>query len=353
MANKSVYQDFDADALKHFGLEGDTVYGIYSGSEGINKVLCTQDKTTYQKIERLLSVPTESEKTFINKKKAFILPRCNVSQDRLKAALKEHKITVTNDYEKADLIVGHDEISTYRLENGVNIPSTLMMNKLWNYETTNGSKNGSSVEQLINDSSLETIITPNVTDKVRYYNLSIQDSLYDVWMITGMALNIAHKIELGEISVVDVETILHTSSNKTELTEDLLETLNSLLSSYDTENKEIALKLISTIDYTKNKHLLWQFSKEWGSWISGQRDKDVSYWYRASNIDEFRFHNAENMICYLEDKKELSKLYFRYFEPICRKEIEIQNRELYVFKVEVKKEYKKYLKKTENETINS
>tara|TARA_R110001599_G_scaffold130172_1_gene305193 strand:+ start:585 stop:1646 length:1062 start_codon:yes stop_codon:yes gene_type:complete len=353
MANKSVYQDFDADALKHFGLEGDTVYGIYSGSEGINKVLCTQDKTTYQKIERLLSVPTESEKTFINKKKAFILPRCNVSQDRLKAALKEHKITVTNDYEKADLIVGHDEISTYRLENGVNIPSTLMMNKLWNYETTNGSKNGSSVEQLINDSSLETIITPNVTDKVRYYNLSIQDSLYDVWMITGMALNIAHKIELGEISVVDVETILHTSSNKTELTEDLLETLNSLLSSYDTENKEIALKLISTIDYTKNKHLLWQFSKEWGSWISGQRDKDVSYWYRASNIDEFRFHNAENMICYLEDKKELSKLYFRYFEPICRKEIQIQNRELYVFKVEVKKEYKKYLKKTENETINS
>ena len=353
MANKSVYQDFDADALKHFGLEGDTVYGIYSGSEGINKVLCTQDKTTYQKIERLLSVPTESEKTFINKKKAFILPRCNVSQDRLKAALKEHKITVTNDYEKADLIVGHDEISTYRLENGVNIPSTLMMNKLWNYETTNGSKNGSSVEQLINDSSLETIITPNVTDKVRYYNLSIQDSLYDVWMITGMALNIAHKIELGEISVVDVETILHTSANKTELTEDLLETLNSLLGSYDTENKEIALKLICTIDYTKNKHLLWQFSKEWGSWISGQRDKDVSYWYRASNIDEFRFHNAENMICYLEDKKELSKLYFRYFEPICRKEIEIQNRELYVFKVEVKKEYKKYLKKTENETINS
>lgn len=342
MANKSVYQDFDADALKHFGLEDDTVYGIYSGSESINKVLCTQDKTTYEKIQRLLSVPTESDKTFINKKKAFILPRCNVSQDRLKAALKEHKITVTNDYEKADLIIGHEEISTYRLENGVNIPSTLMMNKLCNYETTKGS-DSTGIEKIIFDSGSEVIITEKITDKVRYYNLDIEDSLYDVWIITGMALNIAHKIELGEMSVVDVETVLHTSANKIELTEDLLETLNSLLGSYDTENKEIALKLICSIDYTKNKHLLWQFSQEWGSWISGQRDKDVSYWYKASDMNEFRFHTAEDMIHYLEEKKELSKLYFKYFEPICRKDIQIHNRDLYVFKVSVKKEYKKYL----------
>jgi len=47
MANKSVYQDFDTDALTYFGLEKDTVYGVLSSSGEVNKVLCTQDQTTY------------------------------------------------------------------------------------------------------------------------------------------------------------------------------------------------------------------------------------------------------------------------------------------------------------------
>jgi len=135
MANKSVYQNFDTDALVYFGLETDPTYGLVS-STGINKVLCTQDQTTYEKINTILLEPTEDDQTFRTKKKAFILPRCNVSQDRLKAALKEHGITVTNDYELADLIIGHEEITTHKLSNAENIPTTIMMNKIWNYETT-------------------------------------------------------------------------------------------------------------------------------------------------------------------------------------------------------------------------
>ena len=80
MANKSVYQDFDTDALTHFGLEQDTIYGVLSSSMEIDKVLCTQDKTTYEKINTILTVPTEDGTTFMTKKKAFILPKCNVSQ---------------------------------------------------------------------------------------------------------------------------------------------------------------------------------------------------------------------------------------------------------------------------------
>ncbi len=69
MANKSVYQDFDTDALAYFGLEQDTIYGVLSGSNDVSKVLCTQDRTTYEKINTILTVPTESEHTFITKKK--------------------------------------------------------------------------------------------------------------------------------------------------------------------------------------------------------------------------------------------------------------------------------------------
>ena len=116
MANKSVYQDFDADALTYFGLEKDTIYGVLSSSGVVDKVLCTQDQTTYEKLQTILTVPTEDGITFRTKKKAFILPKCNVSQDRLKAALREHSITVTNDYTLADLIIGHEGIMIWILK---------------------------------------------------------------------------------------------------------------------------------------------------------------------------------------------------------------------------------------------
>ena len=50
------------------------------------------------------------------------------------------------------------------------------------------------------------------------------------------------------------------------------------------------------------------------------------------------------MIKYLEEEEYLDSESFRYLEPIVRKEITISNRELYTFKVQVKEEYRKYLK---------
>jgi hypothetical protein len=195
MANKSVYQVYDTDALTHFDLTSDPKYGILVGNE-FEEVLCTQDQTTYEKIHSILTVPTEDAQTFRNKKKAFILPKCKVSQDRLKAALKEHSITVTNDYEKADLIVGHDAIAD-SLQNGNSIGSTLMLTKLWNYELTGGSSQVTNVlNTQIQNLNCLAIITDKILEKISYYKLDVElDSLYDSWMITGMAMNIAHLIE--------------------------------------------------------------------------------------------------------------------------------------------------------------
>ena len=262
MANKSVYQNFDADALTYFDLEQDTIYGVLSTSGEIDEVLCTQDQTTYEKINTILTVPTEDEQTFRNKKKAFILPKCTVSQDRLKAALKEHGITVTNDYELADLIIGHEDISTHRLENAENIPSTVMMNKLWNYETTLGRSSATHPKEIaIANSGLEVIITPKLTESVRYYDLDIEDSLYDSWMLTGMAVNLAYIIDTTDVSVIDPETVLHASATKMVLDEQLLADIKSQLSAYG-DDKALALKIIPTIDYKTNYHLLWQFAQD-------------------------------------------------------------------------------------------
>jgi hypothetical protein len=347
MANKSVYQDFDTDALTYFGLEQDTIYGVLSTSGEIDKVLCTQDQTTYEKIHSILTVPTESGATFITKKKAFILPKCTVSQDRLKAALKEHGITVTNDYTLADLIIGHDNISNHRLENGEDIPSTIMMNKIWNYETSKGRSSATNVKEIaIYNSGLEVLITSKLTDHVRYYDLDIENSLYDAWMLTGLAINLTHLIDTTHVSVIDPETVLHNSANKTVIDEDLLHILTSQVNSYNDDDIALAAKVIPTIDYTKNHYLLWKLAQECSSiTYKFNRDKDVQYWLKESNFYEFERKSAQDMILWLEKKELLDTIGFRYLEPIVRRQIQISNRDLYVFQVSVKKEYQQYLKK--------
>jgi len=345
MANKSVYQNLDLAALSYFDLESDTLYGVLSNSGEVSKVLCTQDQTTYEKIHSILTVPTEDDQTFRTKKKAFVLPRCNVSQDRLKAALKEHGITVTNDYELADLIIGHEDITTHRLENAENIPFTVMMNKLWNYETTKGRSTAThSKEIAIYNSGLEVIITPKLTESIRYYDLDIEDSLYDSWMLTGMAINLAHIIDTTDVSVVDPETVLHSSASKMILDEQLLSDLKVQLATY-ADDKALALKIVPTIDYTKNYHLLWQFAQDCSSiTYADNRDKDLKYWLEVSNFLKFERKSAQDMILWLDSEDKLCKTTFRYLEPIVRREISIHNRDLYTFQVAVKKEYQKYLK---------
>jgi len=357
MANKSVYQDYNADALAHFGLENDTMNGVISSSSEVSKVLCTEDQTTYEKIHSILTVPTEDDQTFRTKKKAFILPKCSVSQDRLKAALKEHSITVTNDFELADLVIGHDDITPHdKISNGDNIPSTLMMAKLWNYETTEGRESATHpMEMAIYNSGIPTLITNRLTDKVRYYDLDIESSVYDVWMITGMALNLAHLIDTTDLSVVDPETVLHSSASKMVLDEQLLADLKVQLdSSRYSEDSAVALKVVPTIDYKTNYHLLWQFAQDCSSiTYADARDKDLKYWIEASNFESFNRKSAQDMILWLEENDKLCKTTFRYLEPIVRREISIHNRDLYTFKVAVKKEYQQYLKKTNEKEISN
>jgi ribosomal protein L25 (general stress protein Ctc) len=74
------------------------------------------------------------------------------------------------------------------------------------------------------------------------------------------------------------------------------------------------------------------------------RDKDVQYWLEQSNFNKFSRKSAHDMILWLEVNEKLDSISFKYLEPIVRKEIHISNRDLYVFKVQVKPEYLKYAK---------
>jgi hypothetical protein len=73
------------------------------------------------------------------------------------------------------------------------------------------------------------------------------------------------------------------------------------------------------------------------------RNKDVMYWMEKHKIHRLAMLNAENAIKYFDEKGELDSRCFKSLEVKCREQIQIHNRELYTFKVQVKPEYRKYM----------
>lgn len=346
MAGKSVYQEYNEDALNHFGLAGQPLYGLVT-SNVVEDVLITQHQTTFDKIRDLLSdntphVGQTTTSILSGYKKAFVLPRCPVSLDRVKAACKEHSITITNDYTKADLVITHYDFYE-KFNDGSKIKTSTLMYRLWNYEAFSDSLGRWA---LIDNHDKPVIYDEKWTERgVNSYSLSDATSLYDEWGIPGLALNIAHLIDTNQLEVMNVDDVLRASANVTELTETLVKDLTSWIESYDSDNIAIAAKIIPTIDYSKKPHLLWELAQSiYHRTHKFNRDKDVQHWLDKSQIGKLYHYSAQDMILNLEKDEKLTSESFKYLEPIVRKEIRIDNRDLYVFKVSVKEEYKKYLK---------
>jgi len=343
MASKSVYQKYNDLALQHFGLKDSPYFGVITSpnNQVIEDVLVTQDVTTYTKIVEILKTPTLDAQTFKTKKKAFVLPLCPVTLARIKAACKAHGITMTNDYLNADFIITHNDF--YReLRNDEVIPSTLAMGKLHNFKAY-GSTNGNV--PWIDAHPIKILHDDKFSKLCNSWRCTDGQGLYDEWLITGLALSIAYKVESKSIGILDVETLIHESSNKINLDDETINLVHTLLQSHDDDNIAMAGKIIPTIDYTTNQHLLWVLTDKISQYMYKlNRDKDVQYWKEQSDFRQLSRYNAQDMISYLEEKDALNKENFCFLEPICRKEIHISNRELYVFKVQVKQEYIKYLK---------
>ena len=134
MSKKAVHQKYNDDALKHFGMCDEPFFGLVTSNQ-VDKVLITQDATSFVKIRKIITNPsynfasTPVAGILKGMKRAFVLPRCGVSLDRIKEACKEHGISITNDYTKADFIISHDDIYD-KFENGEKIRTTSLLFKL-------------------------------------------------------------------------------------------------------------------------------------------------------------------------------------------------------------------------------
>tara|TARA_R110000824_G_scaffold197053_6_gene380406 strand:- start:6877 stop:7914 length:1038 start_codon:yes stop_codon:yes gene_type:complete len=344
MANKTVHQIFNNDAVKHFDINCDP-YGIMVNNSGlIETVYIDESNYLSKKIDKILEGKNGQPDMKLYKK-AFLFPNSPISQERVKSALKEHKITLTNDYNEADLYLTHYDLSK-DTNNGENISSRAMLGQIWNFDAIEdghfiineycelNSRNG-KLARVIYDNKVENFVS--------MYNATRYSMPYDCWLITGLAINAAYEIEVNNKACYDVEKIMHQSATKTELTKQMIDDIVSQVKQGH-DGIQFVGAILPTIDFNLNYHLQWVLAQEIGCDLYRfNRNKDVQYWLKASDFEDYKNISALDMIHRLENREKLDKIAFKYLEPIVRKEIRIENRDLYTFRVEVKPEYKKLM----------
>ena len=340
MASKNVHEcEFPDQAIIDLGFEDGSDVGFVC--KDVETIYLSESVAMYDKIKNLLTTETTSDLTLV--KRAFVLPMHNVSTERLKAALKEHKITITNDYEKADFIVPHTNFYD-TFSNVDSIPQTKLMFKLTNGYFQNDHRK--LVEDYHSDTGNNVILDKRSLASKNQWNIDYESAPYDSYCFSNMVLTLADMIDKGEMLVIETDTILNQSANRVPITEELMEDIKKMIDNYDASEEEIAMagKIIPTIDPTGEPYLLYTYSSMLDD-ISYKynRNKDVLYWLEKHNISLLSRYNAEEAIKYFEDQEVLDSRCFRALEVKCRQEIQIHNRELYTFKVQVKPEYRKYM----------
>ena len=336
------------EQLEDFGLEGQPVYQVALSRQSwdMGQAIFSDMNNTYKVMRDMFN--TEIDIVDLSQyKKAFIIPGCPVSLPRLKEALREHKITVTNDVDKADFFVTHDEWSKYHSD-GESIRTNTMMFKAMNYEAMDISVSVDLADRHSEknvDPTIQIVFDDKMCETYSRNSLDYDVDLYEKWVITPLAIQIAYRIRHEQTPVIYAETCLNESANKTVLDQQLMDDLIRMIKHGSAEEKELVKKMIPAIDYRKNKHLIWKLATEVNGYMyQFNRDKDLQYWADKSKFNSYGRKDAEDMIKTLEVEECLDGESFRYLEPIVRKEISINNRELYTFKVQVKEEYRKYLK---------
>ena len=344
MANKYIHQqELPSQVLTDLGFEEAVEVGLMMKNLDIEEIYLSESLAQYDKVKDLLETETTADLTTI--KRAFILPMHNVSTDRLKAALKEHKIGITNDYEKADFIMPHTNF--YDHYQGVEtIPQSKLMFKLCNGYYSN--EHRQSVIDYYKNTNNNVILNKTSLDGSYQHNIDYESAPYDSYCFSKMVLILADLVDKGEMAVIETDTILNQSANRVPMTEELMEDIKKMCDNYGASNEEIEMagKIIPTIDPTGEPYLLYKYAESFLDNVSYKynRNKDVMYWMEKHNISYLARLNAEQAIKHFEEKEILDSRCFRALEVKCRQEIQIHNRELYTFKVQVKPEYRKYMK---------
>ena len=178
------------------------------------------------------------------------------------------------------------------------------------------------------------------------HNMNYESAPFDSFIFSSMSLELASLVQNGEMEVIDTDTILNQSANRIPITQQLIDDITKMADAYSATDDDIEMagKIIPTIDPTGEPYLLYNSANMlYNVSYKFNRNKDVMYWMNKHKINTLSRLNAEEAIKYFDEKGELDSRCFKLLEVKCREQIQIHNRELYTFKVQVKPEYRKYM----------
>ncbi len=357
----------DVRPMKHIiGLLGitttDIVGMICSGDcTKLSTVLVSEDATKYEKYTEHLEGDDKVPILNYKDKKAFIMAGSTITSDKMKLELKEHKIKITNNPDDADLFISNNHISGH-VGSGESLSLKQYMFKIVNgyavteWETDQGLGRQDRINEWMQNENIEHIILDNSKLEVlNTYMANLEsDSLpYDTYVYTGIALQILDRVNNHGATIIHEARIMQESPNQQTLTKELLQTIIDMYNA-GSEDRLLLDKIIPTIRTDINHHLIWKLSHKINRYSLSSRNKDLDYWMRKSKFENYARMSAEDFIVEHDENKTLTSEGFKYIEPMVRQDIVISNRELYVFKVQIKPELaNKYLtkKKQENENI--
>lgn len=320
----------------------------------LSTVLVTQDKTKYEEHKDIIEGDHDLPIHTYKGKKAFIMTGSTVSADKMKIELKEHGMTITSNPQLADVFVSNYNSVYYADDQSLSLQS-YMFYICNGYSVTEFEDNrrGEVINKWMARQKIKHVLWDNNrADMLNSHIGSCEyDSLpYDTYVYTGISLEILDRIYNHGATVISERRVMEESPNQQVLTSDLLNTIKSM---YDAGGDDRALleKLLPTIRTDVNRHLLWKLAGMVSRYHFNSRSKDLDYWWNKSKLEWMGRQTAERFLLSEHEDDKLTNEGFKYLEPIVRQEISISNRELYVFKVQVKPELaNKYLKIKKNES---
>lgn len=324
-------EGFNIDALVHFNLEGASYMEVPSNTIDTSEPYMILNEYDYERIYNILS-KDKITNGMSNLKSGYLLNRCPVSLDRVKHEIKSKKLKLSNNHLNSDFIITHCNLE-YKFH-GKTIPNITSL------FIKGGAFSAISFKHYQKSKSLLCSRHEWVMRKLQNYDC---DKIWYncAYLVKSKAIEIAYLIDTNVIqNVLNVNLILNNSVNTVPLDENLLNLLKGMISSSNTDDLEIAGKIIPTIDQSKNYHFLRELYVSCNTDLRYKfnRNKDVQFWINNNKYD-YNNLDAGEFIEILKKNNDLTSETFIYLEKIARKEIRITNREIYNFTVSIKPEY--------------
>jgi len=321
---KTPYLKINKQAFTDFDLSYDKVIliGIKNNSDYLGYIY----EVTKEELDMYMNknIPKDSFdiKNYHNKK-AFIVPGSTRTAARMLEILKANNITLVNDYKKADFYITNSE--------------------------TNNQFSKNSIFFEIDDSKWYDIYRHDYADEMlrvigKYINVNkLADPYRQFRRMRGNYIGGLYFNLLSSGKDLVHESLFINLEEKIELTEDLVSQIINMIKSKDPSNFSVVSKIIPTIDTKKNQEIIFGFFEEVKRYQHlFNKDKDCKKWFKESGIKNF-WGSHERILLEYHERNILTKEGFKYLEKKCRQEIEIYNRIIYNFKVNLKSEFKKYI----------